>query len=79
MSTSEKYPAWLVAIVSVVLLATTGAIGTWVGTTLAAHGDQLNVHGERLASHEVRIANGERAAERIDQKLDKILDELRKP
>jgi peptidoglycan hydrolase CwlO-like protein len=78
MSSSEKYPAWLVGIVSVVLLAATGAIGTWVGTTLAAHGEQLNDHDRSIANHEARLSHGEKATDRIEDKIDRILEKLTK-
>jgi hypothetical protein len=78
-------PLWLWGSVGAVMLATVGAMGTWVGTKLQNHDDRLMVHESRLAIAETQlIANSntntrmEGRIEKMDEKIDRLLDLTRK-
>lgn len=75
MSTSDiKMPWWAWGVAAAVLVAALGAVVTaanWVGASIVTHGN-------RIENHEVRITMHDKVMERMDDKLDRILEELRK-
>lgn len=64
-------PTWLWTGLGALLLLAVGGLGTWVGTT-------LNDHSSRLSATEARIVIMEKQQDRLEDKLDRILEAVRK-
>jgi hypothetical protein len=64
-------PTWLWVSVGSLALLVVGGIGTWVGTT-------LNDNTSRLYTAEAKIESLEKQSDRMEQKLDRILEAVRK-
>jgi hypothetical protein len=74
---SVRIPGWLwTGGVLVALGSCLLGITTWVIAGLAAANASNNTQENQLVNHEVRITSTEKAIERIETKLDKILDRL---
>jgi hypothetical protein len=63
-------PAWLWGAIGVVLLG----VGGWIGAKVP---DALYQLSATQVNHEVRLVALEKGQERIDVKLDRILEEVR--
>lgn len=54
------------------------AVAGWVGTELVAARDANEAHAERLSVLVQRVDTHDKVIEKMDSKLDRILDEVRK-
>jgi hypothetical protein len=62
-----KLTYWLLGLLGTVF---TGAAGGWLTTTQA----QLRIHGEKIAVLESQIADQKHQLQRIEHKLDRVLE-----
>lgn len=71
MSGEETIPIqrWLWGAIGVVILG----IASWTGSRVA---ELLNQHSTQLVNHEVRLVVQEKTTDKIDAKLDRILEQL---
>ena len=65
-------PTWLWATVGVLLMATTGAIGTWAGSTLMDHDRAIVMLQGQMMRAERDIASVEVKFDRIWSKLEQL-------
>ncbi len=71
-------PAIWNGIVLVALLGMMAWIGSWASAEIRDARSTNVSQGNQLTNHEVRITNAEANAQRIDAKLDRILDRVEK-
>lgn len=72
-------PTWLWGSIGAVLLLTFGGIGTWVGGTVFDHEKRITVTETRINSIDQSISRIETGVERLDRKLDHVIEALQRP
>ncbi len=72
MNANGKLVYWLLGFLATLL---TGATGGWLSTAQA----QARLHGEKIAVLESQMAEQHRQLERIDRKIDRLLDPQKGP
>lgn len=77
-------PDWQLGVAAFLLVGTSGAIGTWVwstidkqGVTIVEHDRLLTTHTQQLKSIETQGDKVETKLTRIDEKIDRIYEALR--
>ena len=69
-------PAWLWAGTGTILLLLVGGLGTWVGATLLDHDRRITVTESKIDGIDKSITRIELTVEKVDTKIDKLLDRL---
>lgn len=78
-------PDWQLGIAAFLLVACSGAIGSWVWSTISKQGDTLVEHDRALTTHTQQLRQLENQGDkvdtslaRIDEKIDKLFEEVRR-
>ncbi len=67
-------PAWLWAGTGTVLLLLVGGLGSWFGGTVFDHEHRITVNEGKINSIDKTTARIETTVEKIDDKIDKLID-----